>query len=553
MTETPAAAPAAGTVAPDGRRWKALVFIAVAQLMVSVDSTIVNIALPSAQRALGISDSNRQWVVTAYMLAFGGLLLLGGRIADSIGRRRAFLIGVIGFGLASALGGVSVDTGMLLTARALQGAFGALLAPAGLSLLAVTFTEPSERAKAFGVFSAIAGSGSAVGLILGGVLTEYINWRWSLFVNVAFAAVVVAGAVAVVRDEEDAVRGEAVVRDGGGAGAAGGQGRRRLDTGGALLSVAGVVSLVYAFSLADTDGWTAPLTLVLFAACVVLLTLFVVVEKRNAAPLLPLRIVTERNRAGVFASQALAVITMFGLLLFLTYYFQNVRGYTPLLTGVAFLPMVAGMLIGAGQFASRMMPRMAPRWIMGPGFGVAALGMLLLTQLNVDSSYPLPGPPRPTALRYRPRARLHPGDEPGHPWSRPRRDGRGLRDDQRLPAVGRFDRHGAAQHDRGQHDRRLAGLAQRDRRPEEPGSGARLRRRGVVDRRHPGPGRPDDPPHRQPAEAGAGQGRSRPGGHGGGGRGGAHVGRGRAPGWRGTSVRRARTHPARRPARRTLR
>ncbi|MGW1229713.1 MFS transporter [Streptomyces sp. NPDC001478] len=355
--------------APDPRRWQALVYIALAQLMVSVDSTIVNIALPSAQHALGISDSNRQWVVTAYMLAFGGLLLLGGRISDTIGRKRAFLIGVIGFGAASALGGLAADAGMLLTARALQGAFGALLAPAGLSLLAVTFAEPKERAKAFGVFSAIAGSGSAVGLILGGVLTEYLNWRWSLFVNIAFAAVVVAGAVAVVRDEGTRPA------------------REKLDIAGTLLSVAGIVALVYGFTLADSEGWTATPTLALFVACAVLLTLFVVVEKRSSAPLLPLRIVTERNRAGVFASQALAVITMFGLLLFLTYYFQEIRGYSPLVSGVAFLPMVAGMLIGAGQIASRLMPRTAPRWIMGPGFVVAALGMLLLTQLDVNSSY----------------------------------------------------------------------------------------------------------------------------------------------------------------------
>ncbi|MFG2783518.1 MFS transporter [Streptomyces prunicolor] len=371
MAEAQTAAPPAGTAAPDPRRWQALVYIAVAQLMVSVDSTIVNIALPSAQQDLGISDSNRQWVITAYMLAFGGLLLLGGRISDTIGRKRAFLIGVIGFGLASALGGVAVNSGMLLAARALQGAFGALLAPAGLSLLAITFTEPGERAKAFGVFSAIAGSGSAVGLILGGALTEYLNWRWSLFVNIGFAVVVAVGALTVVRDEDTRPS------------------PAKLDIAGTLLSVAGVVALVYGFTLADTDGWTAAPTLALFVACAVLLTLFVVVEKRSAAPLLPLRIVTERNRAGVFASQALAVITMFGLLLFLTYYFQVVRGYSPLMSGVAFLPMVAGMLIGAGQFASRMMPKMAPRWIMGPGFLVAALGMLLLTQLDVESSYPL--------------------------------------------------------------------------------------------------------------------------------------------------------------------
>nr|MDQ2955911.1 MFS transporter [Actinomycetota bacterium] len=259
----------------------------------------------------------------------------------------------------------------------LQGAFGALLAPAGLSLLAVTFTEQRERAKAFGVFSAIAGSGAAVGLILGGVLTEYLNWRWSLFVNVAFALVVLIGAVPNVHDVD---RDETAPS--------------RMDVPGAVLVTGGLVALVYAFTRADSDGWTAGSTLGLFAVFVVLLAAFIRVEQRSDAPLLPLRVVTERTRAGVFATQALAVITMFGLLLFLTYYLQVVRGYSPLMAGVAFLPMVLGMLVGAGQVASRLMTRLPARWIMGPGFLVAALGALLLTQLTVSSSYPvvvLPG------------------------------------------------------------------------------------------------------------------------------------------------------------------
>jgi EmrB/QacA subfamily drug resistance transporter len=352
-------------------RWAALVVIAVAQLMISVDSTIVSIAMPWAQQDLHISDADRQWIVTAYTLAFGGLLLLGGRLGDMIGHRRALLIGLVGFAAASAAGGIAVNADMLLGARALQGAFGALLAPAGLSLITITFTEPAERAKAFGIFSAIAGSGAAVGLILGGVLTEYLTWRWSLLVNVVFAIAVLAGAIPTVRDGAQKRH------------------RGRLDVPGALLATLGAAVLVYGFTRAESDGWLAGPAIALLLGCVLLLTLFVLVERRTAAPLLPLRVVTERNRAGVFASQALAVIAMFGLLLILTYYLQDIRGYTPLQAGVAFLPLVAGMLIGAGQIASRLMTRAAPRWIMAPGFLVAAAGMAMLTTLGVHSSYPL--------------------------------------------------------------------------------------------------------------------------------------------------------------------
>lgn len=363
-------APSAAT-ARDPRRWAALVVIAVAQLMISVDSTIVSIAMPWAQHDLHISDADRQWIVTAYTLAFGGLLLLGGRLADLIGHKRALLIGLIGFAAASAVGGVAVNSGMLLGARALQGAFAAFLAPAGLSLITIAFREAEERAKAFGIFSAIAGSGAAVGLILGGVLTEYLTWRWSLLVNVAFAVAVLVGAIPTVRESTHERR------------------RGRLDLPGALLATLGATVLVYGFTRAESDGWLAGPTIALLLGCALLLTLFVLVERRTAAPLLPLRVVTERNRAGVFASQALAVIAMFGLLLILTYYLQVIRGYAPLQAGIAFLPLVAGMLIGAGQIASHMMTRVAPRWIMAPGFLVAAAGMALLTTLGVRSSYPL--------------------------------------------------------------------------------------------------------------------------------------------------------------------
>ncbi|MFI6639376.1 MFS transporter [Streptomyces sp. NPDC050504] len=353
----------------DPRRWKALIFIALAQLMVVLDSTIVNIALPSAQQDLGISDGNRQWVITAYALAFGGLLLFGGRIADLWGRKRAFVVGLVGFAAASALGGAATGEAAMLGARALQGAFGALLAPAALSLLAVMFTDAKERAKAFGIYGAIAGGGAAVGLILGGFLTEYLNWRWTFFVNIPFAVIAAAGAYFVIREPE------------------GGRNRSPLDIPGVLLSTLGLAALVYGFTRAESHGWTDGSTLGLFAATVVLLGAFVLVEAKVKHPLLPLRVLTERNRAGVYLSLGLAIIAMFGLFLFLTYYLQVVKGYSPVKTGFAFLPMVVGMIIGSTQIGTRLMTRVPARMLMGPGFLTAAVGMLLLTQLEVGSSY----------------------------------------------------------------------------------------------------------------------------------------------------------------------
>ncbi|MGW1776654.1 MFS transporter [Streptomyces sp. NPDC002104] len=354
----------------DPSRWKALVFIALAQLMVVLDATIVNIALPSAQTDLGISDGNRQWVITAYALAFGGLLLFGGRIADKWGRKNAFIVGLAGFALASALGGAAQGEAMMLGARALQGAFGALLAPAALSLLAVMFTDAKERAKAFGIYGAIAGGGGAVGLILGGVLTEYLNWRWTFFVNIPFAIVAAVGAWMIIREP------------------AGGRNRAPLDIPGVLLSTTGLVALVYGFTRAESAGWSDGLTVGMFVASVVLLAAFVLVESRTKNPLLPLRVLLERNRGGVYLSLGLAVIAMFGLFLFLTYYLQVVKGFSPVTTGFAFLPMIVGMITGSTQIGARLMTRVPPRLLMGPGFMVAASGMLLLTQLEVGSSYP---------------------------------------------------------------------------------------------------------------------------------------------------------------------
>ncbi|MEU6546605.1 MFS transporter [Streptomyces sp. NPDC046859] len=354
--------------AADPRRWWGLVTIALAQLMVVLDATIVNIALPSAQEDLGISDGNRQWVITAYTLAFGGLLLLGGRIADLAGRKRTFVIGLIGFAAASALGGAATSAGMLFGARALQGVFAAVLAPSALSLLTTTFTDPKERGKAFGIYGALAGSGSAIGFIVGGVLTEYLDWRWCLYVNVPIAVIAVIGAFALLHDSP--------VHQGA-----------RLDVPGAVLGCGGLVAIVYGFAEAEPRGWTDPLVLTLFAAGIVLLVAFVAWQTRAPVPLLPLHIVRDRNRAGCFLTMALAVIGLFGLFLFMTYYLQVILGYSPVTTGLAFLPLTAAIIVGSTQIAARLLDHVAPRLLMAPGALLAATGMVLLTRLTVDSSY----------------------------------------------------------------------------------------------------------------------------------------------------------------------
>src|SRR4051794_36642052 len=282
--------------AADPRRWLALVVIAVAQLMVVLDASIVNIALPSAQHALDISDANRQWVVTAYALAFGGLLLLGGRVADFIGRKRAFIIGLVGFGVASAIGGLAQTQGELFSARALQGAFAALMAPAALSLITVTFSEPRERAKAFGVYGGISGGGAALGLILGGVLTEYASWRWTLLVNTPIAIGTALAAMVLVRESRA-------------------EGKPKYDIPGVVTSTLGLVALVYGFTKANESGWSAPSPIGLFPAAVAPRVAFGVIERNPAEPLLPPRVFTERNRAGAFLVSLLLGLALFGMFL----------------------------------------------------------------------------------------------------------------------------------------------------------------------------------------------------------------------------------------------
>src|SRR5215469_6183441 len=281
VVAAPARAGLSDVAAEAARRWWILGVVGLAQLMVVLDATIVNIALPSAQRDLGFSNADRQWVVTAYSLAFGGLLLLGGRLSDLVGRRRMLIIGLVGFAAASAVGGAVTGFAMLVIGRGAQGAFGALLAPAALSTLAVTFTDPAERGKAFGVYGAIAGGGGAVGLLLGGVLTEYLSWRWCLYVNVLLAVIAVAGAVRLLASQ---ARDPDV----------------RIDWPGTVLVVAGLVAVVYGLSEADTASWSAPTTIALLVAGVILLAAFVLVERRVAHPLLPLRIVLNRFRGGAY-------------------------------------------------------------------------------------------------------------------------------------------------------------------------------------------------------------------------------------------------------------
>jgi len=354
----------------DPRRWWALAVIAVAQLMIVLDATIVNVALPSVQEDLGISDGNRQWVITAYLLAFGGLLLLGGRIGDLFGRKRTFIVGLLGFALASALGGFATGGGMLFVARALQGAFGALLAPSALSLLSNTFSDPRERSTAFGVFGALAGGGAAIGLITGGLLTEYLSWRWCLFVNVPIAIVTAIGAYAVLAHDH-------IDKDH----------RVRLDLPGAVLGCGGLLSIVYGTSEAVSRGWLDWLVLLFLGLGVALLAVFVLVETRTEHALLPMHLIRDRNRGGGALSVGLAIIGMFGLFLFLTYYMQAVKGYSPVMAGVSFLPMTGAIILSSTAIASRLMTRVPSRNLVVPGLLLAAGGMAWLTQLQVDSPY----------------------------------------------------------------------------------------------------------------------------------------------------------------------
>jgi EmrB/QacA subfamily drug resistance transporter len=350
------------------RRWWILAVLGVAQLMVILDSTIINIALPTAQHDLHFTNADRQWIVTAYSLAFGSLLLLGGRIGDRIGRKRTLILGLIGFAVASAIGGASVSFAMLVIARTIQGAFGALLAPSVLALLTTTFTDPAERGKAFGIYGAIAGAGGALGLLLGGILTSYASWRWTLFVNLLFAVIATTGAQLWLKNDEGADHDP-------------------LDLPGLLLVIGGLFSLVFGFSHAETTAWSNPITIGFLTAAVVLLGAFACIETIAKYPLLPPRVVLNRTRGGSILVMLFNSIGIFGVFLFLTYYLQGTLGFSPVKTGAAFLPLVAA-LASVAQVSNRvLLPRFGPRPIVPIGFLVSAAGIFGLHLVGLHSSY----------------------------------------------------------------------------------------------------------------------------------------------------------------------
>jgi EmrB/QacA subfamily drug resistance transporter len=361
------AAPPATRPAVD-RRWIALVVIAVAQLMVALDATVVNIALPTAQHALHFSDADRQWVVTAYTASVAGLLLLGGRVADLLGRRRAFLAGLFGFAAASALAGAAPDFAALVAGRAVQGAFAALLAPTAMSLIAVSFPAPRERAKAFGVYGAVASSGGAAGLLLGGALTQYLDWRWCLYVNVAVAAVAFVAGRAVLPNVPV-------------------QGRAQVDVLSGILATGGLAAVVYACSQAVPHGWSSARVVVAGLVGLAALAAFLRRQARHRTPLLPLYVVANRPRAGAYLAVAAAVVGTFGTFLMLTYHFQVVLHYSPLRAGLAFLPLTVTVSASAYALASRLLPHVPPRALVVPGLLVASAGLLLLAQLTPSSGY----------------------------------------------------------------------------------------------------------------------------------------------------------------------
>ncbi|MFC9548677.1 MFS transporter [Streptomyces sp. SID9913] len=344
----------------------ALLVIASCQLMVVLDITIVNIALPHIQTSLAFSTTSLSWVVSAYTLTFGGLLLLGGRAGDILGRRRVFITGVLLFVLASLLGGLAQQPWQLLAARALQGVGGAIASPTSLALISTTFREGPERNRAFGVFAAVSAGGGAIGLLAGGILVEWLNWRWVLFVNVPIGVLIALAAPRWIRESE---------RHPG-----------RFDLSGAFTSTAGMVLLVYGFIRAAQDGWRDPLTLASFAAAVVLLVLYIMVEKRSRQPITPLHMFADRNRAGTYGIMLCLAAAMFGMFFFLTLFVQNVLGFSPLQAGVAFLPVSAVIAVGAG-LTSRFLPVYGPKPFMVGGGVLAAAGLGWLTLTDVHSTY----------------------------------------------------------------------------------------------------------------------------------------------------------------------
>jgi EmrB/QacA subfamily drug resistance transporter len=365
---------AAAPAAPAGgnrRLGLALLVIATAQLMVVLDATIVNVALPHIQRALGFSGSGLEWVVNAYAVTFGGLLLLGGRAGDILGRRRVFVSGLLLFSGASLLGGFATSPWWLLTARAVQGVGGAVIAPTALALITTNFPEGGARNRAFGVYAAMAGAGSAVGLLLGGILTTYASWRWVLFVNVPIGILVAAAAPRVLA--------ESPRRPG------------RIDVSGAVTGTGGVALLVYGLSKAATgpDGvshWGDAQVVASLAASVVLLVSFVLIERRSSRPLLPMRVLADRDRSGAYLIMLCVATGLFGLFFFLTLFIQSVLGYSAIRSGIAYLPFAIGVVVASGV-ASQLVPRIGPRPLILAGTAAVAGGMFWFSRLTEHAGY----------------------------------------------------------------------------------------------------------------------------------------------------------------------
>ncbi len=352
----------------DPNRWAVLALLSVAQLMVVLDATIVTVALPSAQRALHFSNDSRQWVVTAYALAFGSLLLLGGKLGDLFGRKWALIAGLVGFSGASAVGGLAQSFDVLVAARALQGVFAALLAPSALSLLTVTFAGSDDRNRALGIYGAVAGGGGAIGLLLGGVLTQYLSWRWCLYVNLVIAVPTTIVALGLLVNHSD-------------------PDRARIDIPGVLTWSLGLFALVFGFSNAETHGWGATATVVALIASPLLLTAFVIIERRVEHPLLPLHIVWDRARGGAFTSLFMTGAGIFAVFLFLTYFMQQNLAFSPLKTGLAFLPLSAVLVITSTTVQTRVIQHTGVKPLVLLGTALGAVGMLLLTQLTPTSGY----------------------------------------------------------------------------------------------------------------------------------------------------------------------
>lgn len=355
-----------GAARREGHPGIALTVIAACQLMVVLDATIVNIALPHIQDALRFSTTDLTWVVSAYTLTFGGLLLLGARAGDILGRRRVFMAGILLFTFASLLGGLSQEPWQLLAARALQGVGGAIASPTSLALITTTFPEGPERNRAFGVFAAVSAGGGAIGLLAGGMLTEWLDWRWVLFVNVPIGVLIAALAPLYISESE---------RHPG-----------RFDIAGALTSTLGMASLVYGFIRAAEEGWRDSLALGSFGVALVLLLAFVFTEMRAKEPITPLRMFADRNRSGTYVIMLSLAAAMFGMFFYIVLFVQNVLGYSPIKSGVAFLPVTVAIAVGAG-LSQRFLPTLGPKPFLLAGSALVVVGLAWQTLISPDSSY----------------------------------------------------------------------------------------------------------------------------------------------------------------------